>query len=157
MIETSLREFLTSGVFGPITATTAASEAVALLPEPDSVYETSTGRILTFDTIELHVLEGSRCFVYGEYNASRGFSAGSHIRLDPWFFCTEQQITLGLVAEMLTGAGIDYTIEQPNLTLDMVLDSGVTLHFENIDDTPNLPDTKHHFIAFSYPLNQGPR
>lgn len=150
MLKINILDFFRTGNFGNARFRQTKQEILAHFAPPDDVWNNNNGsEIWRYGIIEFHFFEDELCTIFSDNFQWEKLNAGSLIELDTWIFERPRRLSLKNILMELNLQRFDYQKKQNELgAILLELPSGVTLHFENHKDIPNLDPNKFRLEAF---------
>ncbi|XZF16473.1 hypothetical protein ACTHGU_10055 [Chitinophagaceae bacterium MMS25-I14] len=154
MIKISLKDFVLTGRFGPVTIGMHKTEIISLLGEPDGENDYGTGSSgLNYDWYELfydtgtgilHALQNDHLTANAHYKTANPHYRNNKMYIDPWFIRYNRNITRKQITAILQQEKIPF-IEKNKWGNDiLIFESGVTMDFE--DPIPDGNTTPEDFV-----------
>lgn len=150
MIKINILDFFKTGNFDCVRLGQTKDQILAHFASPDEVWNNNNGgEIWSYGIIEFHFFEDELYTIFSDDFQWEKLNGGKSIELDRWIFERPRRLSLKNVLSELNLQHIDYQKKQNQLgAILLVLPSGVTLHFENHKDLPDLDPNKFRLEAF---------
>ena len=132
----SIEEFLEHGAFGPLKIGVSKATVISILGEPTRVLDLGeTGTILVYGWYEFFFdRDGLLCSIQNDnYNPKEKnsyFFKNEKIEIDSWFLNGVQNQSIGDIAGILDGKGLDYEVVRYYGRDVIYLKSGVVIDFD---------------------------
>lgn len=154
LIHIDFLEFIKTGRFDCIKLGQKKDYILNNFKNPDSVWnDTSENSIWLYGNIEFHFAENELYMIFSDHFNHEKLNAGEHISIDRWIFERPRRLSLKNVIQELNTHSIDFHKNTTKLNIELKLNSGVILYFENHKDITDLDPNQYHLIAFSFKEN----
>lgn len=158
-IEIDMFEFLKTGKFDYIEIGQTQDWILNNFPDPDGFVDdgrfTTVNNIWLYGKIEFHfsnhrlVMIFSDHFQYPDYLGEK-FNLGENIIVKPWIFKHPKKLTLDYVMRKFVKVGIDFDKRTTPYSIDLMLNSGVKLLFQNPNNSKNRNPNRYLMTAFAF-------
>lgn len=152
LIHIDFLEFIKTGKFDCIKIGQTKEYILENFPKPDSIWDDyhTSSNIWTYGNIEFHFSKNELYMIFSDHFNYQKLNAGKHISIDRWIFERPRRLTLKNVIQELNTHHIDFQKTTTKLNIELKLNSGVILYFENHKDITDLDPNKFHLVAFAF-------
>lgn len=150
-------EFLVKGKFDCIELGQTQEWILNNFPDPCEITDSSIlgndREICRYGVVEFHFYQNKLKLIFSDHFQDnwygKKFNLGKYISVKSWIFKNPKKLTLDFVIRKFVKLNIDFEKRTTNLSIELILESGVKLIFENTNDSKNRNPNRYLMIAFA--------